>query len=203
MGISGWLRDRASKSRIACKILTYKDLAWHSMNRIAVPPWYRTCLIKKWKNMTTIAIHTLEPWAGAGFVYGRGAGVQSLNALVAEIAKTDIPVLLVGESGTGKEIYARLIHRLSGLGESSLKKVSCASLEAGRLLGEIQEEIHTRTGRIEGAARTAFFGCSRTVNRAAGMGRRARDLSPRRRATWKKKSKQDVFAGNSIFELTA
>ncbi len=107
--------------------------------------------------MTTIAIHTLEPWAGAGFVYGRGAGVQSLNALVAEIAKTDIPVLLVGESGTGKEIYARLIHRLSGLGESSLKKVSCASLEAGRLLGEIQEEIHPRTGRVDEAARTVFL----------------------------------------------
>jgi two-component system response regulator AtoC len=101
--------------------------------------------------------HTLEPWAGAGFVYGQGAGVQSLNALVAEIAKTDIPVLLVGESGTGKEIYARLIHRLSGLGEASLKKVSCASLEAGRLLGEIQQEIHPRTGRIDGAARTVFL----------------------------------------------
>jgi len=144
--------------------------------------------------------------------------VQSLNALVAEIAKTDIPVLLVGESGTGKELYARLIHRLSGLGESSLKKVSCASLEAGRLLGEIQEEIHPRTGRVDGAARTVFLdgvheldaACQRAllsllpdVNRAPGMGRRARDLSPRRRATWKKKSKQDVFAGNSIFELTA
>jgi len=36
----------------------------------------------------------------------------------------------VGESGTGKEIYARLIHRLSGPGEDSLKKVNCASLEA-------------------------------------------------------------------------
>src|SRR6266481_3144967 len=107
--------------------------------------------------MTTMAIHTLEPWAVGGFVYGQGSGVQSLNALVAEIAKTDIPVLLVGESGTGKEIYARLIHRLSGLGEASLKKVSCTSLEAGRLLGEIQEEIHPRTGRIEGAARTVFL----------------------------------------------
>ncbi len=96
--------------------------------------------------MTTMAIHTLEPWAGGGFVYGQGAGVQSLNALVAEIAKTDIPVLLVGESGTGKEIYARLIHRLSGLGEASLKKVSCTSLEAGRLLGEIQEETNRFLG---------------------------------------------------------
>ena len=107
--------------------------------------------------MTTLAIHTSELWAGAGFVYGLATSVQSLNAMVAEIAKTDIPVLLVGESGTGKEIYARLIHRLSGLGEASLKKVSCASLEAGRLLGEIQEEIRPRTGGISSAARTFFL----------------------------------------------
>jgi len=107
--------------------------------------------------MTTMAIHTSEPWPGAGFVYGLATCVQSLNAMVAEIAKTDIPVLLVGESGTGKEIYARLIHRLSGRDEASLKKVSCASLEAGRLLGEIQEEIHPRTCRIDSAARTVFL----------------------------------------------
>src|SRR3979490_690698 len=105
MGTSSWLRVRASKSKSACKMLIYNELAWFLVSRITVHPWYRTCLIKKWKSMTTMAIHTLEPWAGAGFVYGRGAGVQSLNALVAEIAKTDIPVLLVGESGTGKEIY--------------------------------------------------------------------------------------------------
>src|SRR6266849_988418 len=107
--------------------------------------------------MTTMAIPNLEAWLEAGFVRGQAAGVQSLNALVAEIAKTDIPLLLVGESGTGKEVYARLIHRLSGLAETSLKKVSCASLEAGRLLGEIQEELQLRTGSIDGTVQTVFF----------------------------------------------
>src|ERR1700720_3224559 len=107
--------------------------------------------------MTTMAIHTLEPWAGAGFVYGQGAGVQSLNALVAEIAKTDIPVLLVGESGTGKEVYARLIHRLSGLDEASLKKVSCAAQDTGRLLAEIREELLSGNGVGETAARTVYL----------------------------------------------
>src|SRR5258706_10160628 len=119
-----------------------------------------------WTIMTMSATQTSEQFAGGGFVCGLAAAVQSLNAMVAEIAKTDIPVLLVGESGTGKEIYARLIHRLSGLGEASLKKVSCASLEAGRLLGEIQEEIHPRTGRIEGAARTIFLDGVHELNAA-------------------------------------
>jgi len=38
--------------------------------------------------------------------------VQSLNAVVSEIAATELPVLIIGESGTGKEVYARLLHRL-------------------------------------------------------------------------------------------
>jgi two-component system, NtrC family, response regulator AtoC len=107
--------------------------------------------------MTSLPIHTSEAWASDGFVCGHATSLQSLNALVAEIAKTDIPVLLVGESGTGKEVYARLLHQLSGLGEASLKKVSCASLDAGRLLGEIQEEIHLPTGGSDGTTRTVFL----------------------------------------------
>ena len=39
--------------------------------------------------------------------------ILALNSMVAEIAPTDIPVLLIGESGTGKDASAQLIHRLS------------------------------------------------------------------------------------------
>jgi two-component system response regulator AtoC len=104
--------------------------------------------------MTT---QTLEQVAATGFVYGQGASVHSLNSLVAEIARTDIPVLLVGESGTGKEVYARLIHRLSGLGVAPFKKVSCAAPDAGRLLAEVREEFLSERGSGEAAARTVFL----------------------------------------------
>jgi two-component system response regulator AtoC len=107
--------------------------------------------------MTATAIHTLEAWTDAGLVRGQAAGVRSLNALVEEIAKTDIPVLLVGESGTGKEVYARLIHRLSGLGEAPLRKVSCAALDAGRLLGEVKEECLAGHASREASPRTLFL----------------------------------------------
>jgi two-component system, NtrC family, response regulator AtoC len=107
--------------------------------------------------MRAITTDTLEHPAGAGFVSGRAPTVQSLNAMVVEIAKTDIPILLVGESGTGKEVYARLIHRLSGLGNAPLKKVSCAALDAGSLLAEVQEGFHSDSRSGKAAPRTVFL----------------------------------------------
>jgi two-component system response regulator AtoC len=87
--------------------------------------------------------HVLDSPAMAGFVLGQGFAMQALNAMVADIARTDIAVLLIGESGTGKEVYARLIHRLSGLGNAILTKISCATLDPGRLLGQVQNCLQT------------------------------------------------------------
>ena len=47
------------------------------------------------------------------FVPGASPSMRALELSIADIAPTDIPVLLVGESGTGKEIMALEIHRLS------------------------------------------------------------------------------------------
>jgi len=114
-------------------------------------------LFVSWEPMTTMATHTSEQLVDTGFVCGQAATMQSLNALVVEIAKTDIPVLLIGESGTGKDVYARLIHRLSGLGEAQLKKVSCATLDTGRLLAEMKAEFHSGSESREVSARTVFL----------------------------------------------
>jgi two-component system response regulator AtoC len=107
--------------------------------------------------MTAMATQTSEQLVDTSFVCGQATSMQSLNALVVEIAKTDIPVLLIGESGTGKDVYARLIHRLSGLGDAPLKKVSCATLDTGRLLAEVQAEFHSGSESREASARTVFL----------------------------------------------
>ncbi len=107
--------------------------------------------------MTTTEIHDSEFMAAVGFVYGQAASVKSLNALIAEISRTDIPVLLVGESGTGKEVYARLIHRLSRLGEGALKKVSCAAMDAGRLLSEVGDDFTSGSESQGAVTRTVFL----------------------------------------------
>ena len=99
--------------------------------------------------------HTLGLAAKTGFVFGQGPAIQALNTMVADIARTDIAVLLIGESGSGKEVYARLIHRLSGLKEAQLKKISCATLDPGRLLGQVQDCL--RTGAEDHGSSSLFL----------------------------------------------
>jgi len=53
--------------------------------------------------------------------------MQALERTMAQVAPTDIPVLLVGETGTGKEVFARQIHRLSSRCSQPLVKAICAS----------------------------------------------------------------------------
>ena len=55
-----------------------------------------------------------EPASGAaGFEepYWRGATMETVRALLEQIADTDVTVLIQGESGVGKEIVARAVHR--------------------------------------------------------------------------------------------
>lgn len=63
---------------------------------------------------------------------------QVLESLIAEIAPTNIPVLLMGESGTGKEMLAHRIHRLSSHREEPLRKVSCAELNSATFSSEFR-----------------------------------------------------------------
>ncbi len=84
-----------------------------------------------------------EDSATTGFVYGLGPAMLNLNAMAAEIARTDIPVLILGESGSGKDAYARLIHRLSPQGNSQLRKINCSAFQPGDLLSHANETMGT------------------------------------------------------------
>jgi len=66
--------------------------------------------------------------ADPGFVPGSAKSLELLDMTVVEIARTEIPVLILGESGTGKDVYARLLHRLSGGSEAQLRKLNCSIL---------------------------------------------------------------------------
>ena len=77
--------------------------------------------------------HVLETPPTEAFVYGVSPTMQTVNEMAADIARTDIPVLIVGESGTGKDAYARLIHRLSLKSELRLQKIDCATFDPTHL----------------------------------------------------------------------
>ncbi len=81
----------------------------------------------------------MEAPATDGFVYGVSPTMQTVNEMAAEIARTDIPVLIVGESGTGKDAYARLIHRLSLKSELRLQKIDCATFDPTQLTTQMRQ----------------------------------------------------------------
>lgn len=86
------------------------------------------------ENHTTLLQEPVLP----GFIYGIGSPMQTINDMAGEIARTDIPILIVGESGTGKDAYAKLIHRLSLKAESRLQKINCASFQPAELFGKFR-----------------------------------------------------------------
>lgn len=91
------------------------------------------------------------------FVSGQSATIQSLNAIVGEVARTNIPVLLVGESGTGKEVYARMIHRLSRHCRRPLTKLSCRALEPVEFLARLRTCLSAEAEDLADGLRTLFL----------------------------------------------
>jgi DNA-binding NtrC family response regulator len=96
-----------------------------------------------------------EEW---GFVGGMCAAMQTLENVVAEIAPTNIPVLLMGESGAGKEMFARRIHHLSANGDEPLVKIACASMNPANFAGELGlSKSDLSAEEVKTLNRTVFF----------------------------------------------
>ena len=79
------------------------------------------------------------------FVHGVSPAMRALERTIADIAPTDIPILLVGESGTGKEVVALEIHRLSARWNEAFVKYSCAGLTADSLAARLERNENSRT----------------------------------------------------------
>lgn len=83
--------------------------------------------------------------------------MQPVQRLIAEIAPTDIPVLLMGESGTGKEIVALQIHELSRHRGSPFVKLSCAACSTASFQLQLQGFENGATTKDGEMAGTHFF----------------------------------------------
>jgi two-component system response regulator AtoC len=63
--------------------------------------------------------------------------MEKIKAVIDEIARTDIPVLIQGESGTGKEIVAQAIYLNSHRSEKPFIKINCPAIPLDLLESEL------------------------------------------------------------------
>jgi chemotaxis protein methyltransferase CheR len=63
-------------------------------------------------------------------IIGHSEALKYVLYRVAEVAPTEVPILIMGETGTGKELIARAIHNLSSRNKRALLKLNCAALPA-------------------------------------------------------------------------
>jgi two-component system response regulator AtoC len=107
--------------------------------------------------MVTGVNRAFELVTEAGFVYGQSEAILAVNAIIGEISRTDIPVLLQGESGSGKDVYGRLIHELSKARELPLVKLSCAAWDPGELLARVKSSLGSWHGEAQESSGTLFL----------------------------------------------
>src|ERR1022692_1447102 len=78
------------------------------------------------ENMQTALVHELTRME---FVEGVSPSMRGVEAVMREVAQSEVPVLLLAERGAGKKATARRVHGLSRRGRQSFRVVACATLE--------------------------------------------------------------------------
>ncbi|GAB5441370.1 MAG: sigma-54 dependent transcriptional regulator [Fuerstiella sp.] len=73
----------------------------------------------------------------ASNIIGDSQPIQKVLRLIARIAPTDSPVMILGESGTGKELVARALHENSSRVDKPMVTVNCAALQESLLESEL------------------------------------------------------------------
>ena len=70
-------------------------------------------------------------------LFGMSDRMSKVQAVLDQVAGTDITVLITGESGTGKELVAKAIHKASDRVNDPFVKVNCAALPRELLESEL------------------------------------------------------------------
>jgi PAS domain S-box-containing protein len=80
-----------------------------------------------------------EVRAAHGFetIIGKSEALQTVLRAAAQVAPTDVTVLINGETGTGKELVARSIHESSRRSDKPMVCVNCAALSSDLIESEL------------------------------------------------------------------
>ena len=79
----------------------------------------------------------LEMTSSFDGIVGNSPKMQQMQALIKQVAESDITVLIRGESGTGKELVARLFHFNSPRKEGPFLAINCAALPEALIESEL------------------------------------------------------------------
>ena len=113
---------------------------------------------------------SLRSSRGLGNMIGRSPEMDKLYRILAKVAQSSHPVLILGESGVGKELVARSIHSNGPHADRPFVPIDCGSLVPTLMESEL-------FGYVKGA----FTGANRDKRRFAGLGPGRDGLSRRDR----------------------
>ena len=107
----------------------------------------------------------LKVQAGMGQMIGRSPQMEKLYRILAKVAQSTHPVLILGESGTGKELVARTIHSFGPNAEKPFLPVDCGSLVPtlveselfGYVKGAFTGANHSKDGLLVSAGNGTVF----------------------------------------------
>jgi DNA-binding NtrC family response regulator len=107
----------------------------------------------------------LKVQAGMGQMIGRSQQMEKLYRILAKVAQSTHPVLILGESGTGKELVARTIHSFGPNAEKPFLPVDCGSLVPtlveselfGYVKGAFTGANHSKDGLLVSAGNGTVF----------------------------------------------
>jgi len=70
-------------------------------------------------------------------IVGGDSGLREVTQRIAQVADTDVPVLVLGETGTGKEVVARSLHARSQRSKGPIVCVNCGAIPPGLVDSEL------------------------------------------------------------------
>lgn len=93
-------------------------------------------------------------------IIGSSPGLNFALGVAAQVANTDLTVLIFGESGVGKEVFSQIIHALSARKHNPFIAVNCGAIPEGTIDSELfGHEKGSFTGAVD--SRKGYF---ETVN---------------------------------------